>query len=137
MGGDQLLDLIDPGSARVKLPWAYRMKGGVMTIRRSFLAVLVSSVLLVPPCSYAEPYADYGGEPTQDDHLGKKQYSPYLDIGYPQRVFWGDTHVHTSFSTDAGMIGNMLGPEEAYRFARGETVVWQSHYRDPKVGKQE
>jgi hypothetical protein len=99
------------------------MKGGVMTIRRSFLAVLVSSVLLVPPCSYAEPYADYGGEPTQDDHLGKKQYSPYLDIGYPQRVFWGDTHVHTSFSTDAGMIGNMLGPEEAYRFARGETVV--------------
>ena len=37
-------------------------------------------------------------------------------------MFFGDTHLHTSYSTDAGMIGNRLGPEEAYRFARGETV---------------
>lgn len=38
-------------------------------------------------------------------------------------VYWGDTHLHTSFSTDAGMIGNTLGPEEAYKFARGEEVT--------------
>jgi hypothetical protein len=37
-------------------------------------------------------------------------------------VLWDDTHLQTSYSTDAGMIGNFLGPEEAYRFARGETV---------------
>jgi hypothetical protein len=55
--------------------------------------------------------------------LGREQYSPYLHDGYPQRVFWGDTHLHTAYSTDAGMIGCVLGPEEAYRFARGETVV--------------
>ena len=55
--------------------------------------------------------------------IGKKEYSPHLDRGYPQRVFWGDTHVHSSYSTDAGMIGNRLGPDEAYRFARGEEVV--------------
>ncbi|HXV63914.1 MAG TPA: DUF3604 domain-containing protein [Vicinamibacteria bacterium] len=54
---------------------------------------------------------------------GRREYSPYLDHGYPQRVFWGDTHVHTSYSTDAGMVGNRLGPDEAYRFARGEIVV--------------
>ena len=58
-----------------------------------------------------------------DVTLGRKEYSPYLHEGYPQRVFWGDTHLHTAYSTDAGMIGNVLGPEEAYRFARGETVV--------------
>jgi hypothetical protein len=61
--------------------------------------------------------------------LGRKEYSPYLHQGYPQRVFWGDTHLHTSFSTDAGMIGCVLGPEEAYRFARGETVVASSGQR--------
>jgi hypothetical protein len=38
-------------------------------------------------------------------------------------VFWGDAHVHTSYSTDAGMLGNYLGPDEAYRFAMGEEVT--------------
>ena len=64
-----------------------------------------------------------------DVTLGRKEYSPYLHEGYPQRVFWGDTHLHTAYSTDAGMIGNVLGPEEAYRFARGETVVASSGQR--------
>ncbi|MCZ6476049.1 MAG: DUF3604 domain-containing protein [Gammaproteobacteria bacterium] len=54
--------------------------------------------------------------------LGEPEYSPYLNRAYPDRVLWGDTHVHTSYSTDAGMIGNYLGPDEAFRFARGETV---------------
>ena len=58
-----------------------------------------------------------------DVTIGKKEYSPYLNRGYPQRVFWGDTHLHTAYSTDAGMIGCTLGPDEAYRFARGEMVV--------------
>jgi hypothetical protein len=53
---------------------------------------------------------------------GARQYSPYPAQTFPNRVFFGDTHLHTSYSTDAGMIGNTLGPEEAYRFARGETV---------------
>ncbi len=58
--------------------------------------------------------------------IGQPQYSPHLNRGYPQRVFWGDTHVHTSYSTDAGMLGNTLGPDDAYRFARGEIVVSSS-----------
>jgi hypothetical protein len=55
--------------------------------------------------------------------LGKAEYSPYLDRGYPDRVYFGDTHLHTAYSTDAGMLGCRLGPEEAYRFARGEEVT--------------
>jgi Protein of unknown function (DUF3604) len=50
-------------------------------------------------------------------------YSPYLTEDFPNQVFFGDTHVHTTFSADAGMIGNTLGPDEAYRFAKGETVT--------------
>jgi len=90
---------------------------------RSLKAFFFSVAILIPGTVFAGNYAGYGGEPTQSDHLGEKEYSPYLDIGYPQRVFWGDTHVHTSYSTDAGMIGNRLGPDEAYQFARGETVT--------------
>ncbi len=57
---------------------------------------------------------------------GEKQYSPYLHQSYPNRVFWGDTHLHTSYSTDAGMVGDTLGPAEALRFARGEQVISSS-----------
>jgi len=54
-------------------------------------------------------------------------YSPYVertagDSNLAEGVYWGDTHLHTNYSTDSGMLGNTLGPEEAYRFARGEEV---------------
>lgn len=55
--------------------------------------------------------------------VDKSKYSPYPEQNFPDRVYFGDTHLHTSYSTDAGMIGNTLGPDEAYRFARGETVT--------------
>jgi hypothetical protein len=57
---------------------------------------------------------------------GTRTYSPYPAKTFPNRVYFGDTHLHTSYSTDAGMVGNTLGPEAAYRFARGEEVI-QSH----------
>jgi hypothetical protein len=38
-------------------------------------------------------------------------------------IFWGDTHHHTRLSFDDGLAGTSLGPEEAYRFARGEEVT--------------
>jgi len=62
--------------------------------------------------------------PPSDD--SERTYSPYPEENFPNRVYFGDTHLHTSYSTDAGMVGNTLGPDEAYRFARGEEVV-QSH----------
>jgi hypothetical protein len=50
-------------------------------------------------------------------------YSPYAGRGFPTRVYWGDTHVHTDNSLDARGFGVTIGPEEAFRFARGEEVT--------------
>ncbi len=69
---------------------------------------------------FAETLPDYGIESVP---AKAKEYSPYLDRGYPQKILWGDTHLHTGWSTDAGFMGATNGPEEAYRFARGEEVV--------------
>jgi hypothetical protein len=44
------------------------------------------------------------------------------DTQYPQEVYWGDEHVHTGWSADAGLAGATLGPEDAVRFARGEKI---------------
>ena len=54
------------------------------------------------------------------------EYSPYPEKTFPNNVYFGDTHLHTSYSTDAGMVGNIRGPADGYRLARGE-VITSSH----------
>ncbi len=56
-------------------------------------------------------------------HPAKPIYSPYAGRKFPTRPLFGDTHLHTSFSMDAGASGTRLGPRDAYRFARGEQVT--------------
>ena len=51
-----------------------------------------------------------------------KAYSPYAKRTFPSRVFWGETHLHTGLSLDAGLFGCILDHEDAYRLARGEEI---------------
>ena len=59
----------------------------------------------------------------------KPPYSPYAGRNFPTRPFFGDTHLHTSLSMDAGAFGARLGPKDAYRFAKGEEVTASSGQR--------
>ena len=60
---------------------------------------------------------------TLEQTLPKPPYSPYVDRDFPTRPFFGDTHLHTAFSMDAGAFGARLSPRDAYRFARGEQIA--------------
>ena len=63
------------------------------------------------------------------------RFSPYAGSAAPSTVYWGDTHVHTNLSADGNLAGNLdMGPEQAYRFARGEEVRSQ-HGRPAKLGR--
>ncbi len=50
-------------------------------------------------------------------------YSPYPEQNFPNQVWFGDTHLHTALSADAGLVGAILTPDDAFRYARGETVT--------------
>jgi len=83
---------------------------------------LLLASMLIPAWAFAQ-----GAVPPEEALEGvypsRESFSPYAGRDFPEDVYWGDTHVHTSLSMDAGAFGARLGPEDAYRFARGEEVV--------------
>jgi len=62
-------------------------------------------------------------EPTAQEIADGTHYSPATASSHPTRVYWGDTHLHTNLSQDAFTFGVTLGPEDAYKFAKGEAVT--------------
>jgi len=67
-----------------------------------------------------------GGDPQQNSSSEDSQdqsASSSESQAYPTEVYFGDTHLHTELSMDAGSFGNRLGLDEAYKFAKGEQVT--------------
>jgi len=87
------------------------------------LIILVGTLLAF--ANPAAPQIAPSKESLTDIYPGKA-YSPYAQRNFPDRVFWGDTHLHTGLSMDAGLFGARLGLDDAYRFARGEEVMASS-----------
>ncbi len=88
-----------------------------------FLAIIALLCALLPDSSTAQiPIPPDGKDALVQTYTGRS-YSPYAERDFPSMVYWGDTHLHTAFSMDAGAFGNRLGLDEAYRFARGEQVT--------------
>ncbi len=94
---------------------------------RCRLLPLASAVACVLAAFAAPALASDAGELSKDKagkvHASKPAYSPYAGRNFPTRPLFGDTHLHTGFSMDAGAFGARLTPRDAYRFARGEEVT--------------
>ncbi len=82
---------------------------------------LASSCVLIVQLSMVLPAQCQDDLPTVVP--GTREYSPYPEQDFPNQVFFGDTHLHTSYSPDAGMSGTTIDPDGAYRFAKGEKVT--------------
>ena len=90
----------------------------------SRLAFLIAAVLVA--ASTAAQDIGSADREQLGNLISKRPYSPYAGRGFATRVFWGDTHLHTGFSMDAGAFGARLTPADAYRFAKGEEVTASS-----------
>ena len=87
--------------------------------------LFVSGFLSILGCQagWAQVPPPPAGEDGLSSAYAAPNFSPYAGRAFPSRVLWGDTHLHTSFSMDAGAFGNRLGLDEAYQFARGDEVT--------------
>ena len=104
---------------------------------KPIITLVVGIVLALTVPLTAQDADPVGITPTLDDVSNesmKRPYSPYAGRGFPTQVYWGDTHVHTNNSLDARGFGCTIGPEEAYRFARGEEVI-ASHGQPFKLSR--
>ena len=70
----------------------------------TLLALAIASVGLPAVAQETGPSAEQ-----MKDTFPAAPYSPYAGANVPTRVFWGDTHLHTGLSMDAGLFGARLG----------------------------
>jgi hypothetical protein len=83
-----------------------------MIFKKTLLLSALTALTVVPAAASFE-----------DTSAAAKNYSPYANTTQANNVYWGDSHLHTAFSLDAGLFGNTLVPDDAYRFARGEELI--------------
>jgi hypothetical protein len=100
--------------------------------RGTTLCLLLTGTLVSPARAQQAAADQKTGIGTLDKATGERafpsrpSYSPYAGRNFPTRPFFGDTHLHTSFSMDAGAFGARVGPRDAYRLARGEEIMASS-----------
>ena len=90
---------------------------------------VTGTALLILTLSLSQNAFAGGGGLVTDDEASlssaarTEPYSPYAQRNFPNLPLWGDTHLHTAISFDAGAFGARLLPPDAYRFAKGEEVI--------------
>ena len=93
------------------------MKRQASTLRAVFLgAGFLCATAALP--ALAQDMRPQPGDVQAED----PSFSPYAGRNFPTQVYWGDTHLHTAVSVDAGTM-NTVGQEDAFRFARGEEIT--------------
>jgi len=97
-----------------------------MKIWRLFQLISITVIITLGLSQNA--FSSGGGLVTDDEAslsgaARTEPYSPYAQRNFPNLPLWGDTHLHTAFSFDAGAFGARLLPPDAYRFAKGEEVI--------------
>ncbi|MDP2495275.1 DUF3604 domain-containing protein [Shimia thalassica] len=85
---------------------------------QTFRIAFIGCTLSIAHQAISQELGDLGSLPTETI-----EYSPYINDNFPNQVFFGDTHLHTAYSADAGLVGAVLTPDDAYRFAKGEEVT--------------
>jgi hypothetical protein len=88
----------------------------------SVMISLALSLLVIAACKPKAPAAEI---PASSD-AATTQAPVTPETGYPERAYFGDTHVHTGWSFDAGLDGAVTSPEDAFRLASGAEVTSNS-----------
>src|SRR5512134_3835748 len=106
------------------------MKQQTTVVRIIVLAMAATAGVMASAAGAADSQVGVAGaldkQSAEKAYPAQKLYSPYAGRNFPTRPYFGDTHLHTSFSMDAGAFGARLTPRDAYVFAKGNEVTSSS-----------
>src|SRR6056297_3851909 len=95
------LHLTHPVHARQPLSRITGNRRSSMRKHEQLLAAAIAALMAVGPAGlYASDTAvgpDFAID-RENAPVLEKNYSPFVGDDYPDRVFWGETHLHTSYS---------------------------------------
>jgi Protein of unknown function (DUF3604) len=96
-------------------------------LRRILWIVGIGLLVLLLALGYGVSRLSPGGEPWQPPIAAAPAVSalpraPCADHSALRNPYFGDLHVHTTYSWDGAGRGMDTTPDQAYRFARGETI---------------
>ena len=87
------------------------------------VSTFVGSGILLALCGHAAAQDPAPPPESLESAFPARPYSRWAGREFPTFPLWGDTHLRTGLSMDAGAFGARLTPADAYRFAKGEKLV--------------
>ena len=88
-----------------------------------WMAALTATAAILAVSNASAESAGASVEATAPAETSPPAYSPPAQDTIPRQLLFGDTHLHTRLSQDAYSFGVTLDSNDAYRFAKGETLV--------------
>ncbi len=101
-----------------------RRTRGLLSWRTAAFSTLTAAALIVAGLPIEQTFAAEPAPSAEslENAFPENRFSPYANRHFPNELLWGDTHLHTQLSMDAGAFGARLNPEDAYHFAKGGQI---------------
>lgn len=96
----------------------------IRSTRWTLLLGAAAALLTVAGCSDPRPTPDTAQSPSELEAEGTNPAEPSVEVPRnPLReAYFGDLHIHTSWSLDAFAFQVRIAPDDAYRYARGGEI---------------